>query len=199
MKQKIYSRYSPGKYGLLIDFETSGSDVTNKNHQQYQGISLGALIVNMEKFEVVDDYYVEIKFNASKYLWSEEAEKVHGLTKDYLEANGVSQQEALGGLLEVIMRWIGFTDKLFIMGYNIDFDKGFMQQLFDDCEVPINFHHIMIDPAPMAYFFVQEYRSDKVFELFSSMTREVHNALEDCYICFDALKTMRDVFMKGLE
>lgn len=199
MKQKIYSRYSPGKYGLLIDFETSGSDVTNKNHQQYQGISLGALIVNMEKFEVVDGYYVEIKFNESKYLWSEEAEKVHGLTKDYLEANGVSQEEALGGLLEVIMRWIGFTDKLFIMGYNIEFDKGFMQQLFDDCEVPINFHHIMIDPAPMAYFLVQEYRSDRVFSLFSDMSREVHNALEDCYICFDVLKTMREVFMKGLE
>lgn len=199
LEKTKYTRFSPGRYGILIDFETSGSDVTNKNHGIYQGISFGALMVDMKDFSVVDSIYREIKFNGDKYQWSKDAEAVHGFTKEYLEQNGVSQEDALADLMEWIIKWIYVPEKLFVMGHNVPFDQIFIRQLFDVGGIGINFHHIHIDTSPMAYFLVQEYRSDVVFDLFAGTERDTHNALDDCWACFNTLKAMKRIFDKGMN
>jgi DNA polymerase III epsilon subunit-like protein len=199
LAKEKYSRFSPGRYGILIDFETSGSDVTNKNHGIYQGISFGALMVDMANFEVVDSIYREIKFDETKYQWTKSAEEIHGFTREYLAENGISQEDALADLMGWIMKWIYVPEKLFVMGHNVPFDQIFIRQLFEIGGLDINFHHIHIDTSPIAYFLVQEYRSDVVFDLFAGTERDTHNALDDCWACYETLKTIKTIFMKGMN
>ena len=52
---RTYSRTSPGKYSLWLDFETSGADFdSGETFKKYQGISFGAVIADNETLEEVD-------------------------------------------------------------------------------------------------------------------------------------------------
>jgi hypothetical protein len=81
--------------GICIDWETSGYNPPREMQghfigyaDKHQGIALGAAIFDVETFEVIDTFYVDIKFDESKYIWSDGAEKIHGLTREYLNKNG---------------------------------------------------------------------------------------------------------------
>lgn len=186
--------YTP-KFGLAIDWETSGYSLPNyaENHQ---GLSFGAIIFDVKTFESVDTIYHEIKFDP-KYQWSETAEKIHGLSRNYLNTNGVSQEEATTSLVNLIIKYIG-TEDIMLLGHRVHFDKAFTQQLTESQGVFLNYHPTTIDSASIATVLLETSKSDEIFSMLGLPKRGQHNALEDIMYTLDSVRIMKNFFLSGI-
>lgn len=195
------SKFGPPKYALGIDWETSGSDFNGWSHDSYQGIAFGAIIFDTVTFEEVDHLYCELKFDATRYKWSNEAEAIHGLSREYLDKHGMEREDALAELLSVMIKWMGPSPgKIMFMGHNVDFDIGFTCQLANDFGMEIKQYHVKLDTSSTAFALANVYKSDDVFSIFTGQERDgAHNALEDVRLTLESLKAMREIFKIGLE
>lgn len=199
--KKIVKQNTP-KFGLCIDWETSGSTWGGDSSIDHQGVSFGAVVFDLATFEPIDTLYREIKFEQSKYTWSIEAQNIHGLSREYLETNGVSQEEAAVDLVDLILKYFG-TEKVLMMGHNANFDISFTKQLLKSIdfefgtikpieEVPfINLHHVLIDTACIGLVTMGLFKSDLLFDSLGLTERTLHNALEDALMTVEACKRIR--------
>lgn len=190
-----YSRAHPGKYGLCIDWETTGSEFGGDSTINYQGIAFGAIIFNTETFEEVESIYCELQFDDDKYKWTEGAQKIHGLSREHLAEHGMTREEGLTALLDLIMRYIGAESKIFFLGHNVDFDIDFTLQLARDFGIDLKIHHVKLETSGAAFIAIGKYRSNDVFEFFTGKIREgSHNALDDARMALETVRNMRAVF-----
>lgn len=190
----------PGvKYGLSLDWETSGL-----NPLIHQGIQLGAAIFNQETLEVVETFKVNIQFNSLVYIWDDVAEAVHGISREFLEKNGVGQKEAALMFLAFIDKYFEPKDMIVLLGYNPLFDMGFTRQLMllIECEfsiqqlIPgmarwIRIYHILIDVASAGFVIHGTIKSDRLFEKLGFPPRGKHDALEDVLLTLRAAGMLR--------
>jgi DNA polymerase III epsilon subunit-like protein len=196
---KGYSKAHPGKYALVIDWETSGADFGQDSSKNYQGLTFGAIIANTDTWEPVETLYRELHFDETKYKWTDGAEKIHGKSREYLAEHGVPREEALADLIEMLMRYFAPGGKILVCGHNVGFDCDFTNQLFSDFGVPIVFHHVMVDTSGIAFVLVGEYKSDVVFNLLGDIgERGSHNALEDATATLAVLRNAKNIFAAGL-
>lgn len=196
MTKGTYSRGHPGKFGVCIDWETSGSDFEGKSHEKYQGLAFGVVIFNTETFEPVEMLYRELHFASNTYDWSDGAEKIHGLTREHLAANGVSREEGLVDLLELLVKYFGQESKIMFLGHNVDFDIDFTCQLADDHGLDIRprIYHVKLETSGASFILTGKYRSNDVFELFTGRVREGgHNALDDALMALETARNMRAI------
>lgn len=195
--QKGYSKAHPGKYGLLIDWETSGSDFGGDSSVQYQGLTFGAVVFDTTTFDAVDTLYRELHFDDTKYKWTEGAEKIHGKSREYLAEHGVPREEALADLMELILKYWAPGSKILVAGHNVSFDNDFTMQLFRDhgLEDAVKFHHVVVDTSGIGFVCIGEYKSDAVFKILGGLEqRDGHNALEDALATLAVLRTVRQTF-----
>lgn len=209
---RSYSRHHPGKYGLMIDWETSGSDFDsdlNNTVRKYQGLAFGAIVFDLVTFEPVDRLYRELHFDP-KYQWTEGAERIHGLSREHLEAKGVSREEALADLIEMLIKYWppGFfategnvpSTKVLMAGHNAEFDRAFTGQLFADHGMSIAFHHVSLDTTQICFAVSSLYKSDDVFQEFAGVDkRGLHNALEDAEATLTVMRNVRMIFNLGRD
>ena len=190
---------NPPKYGLCIDWETSGAERNGKNHSvNYQGVSFGALIFEFETLEPVDGIYVEIKFDDKRYKWSNDAEKVHGLTRKHLQEHGKTAEEAACELATLILKYMGPQPTCWILCHNREFDLDFTRQLLEPFELMPNVAHVALDTSPLALFTLGKYRSEDIFDILELPKREDHNALEDANHTLTTARMIREIFRRGL-
>lgn len=184
------------RFGVAIDWETSGYTVP-KYSAQHQGIAVAVVIFDIDTFAIVDSVYLEIKFNP-KYQWDMGAEKIHGLTREYLAANGITQEEAAVIVAELIMKYNG-TEKLIILGHRPNFDIDFTDQLMESVNFELKYDPVKIDSAAFATVFLGVNRSDEMFDMMGLPPRKEHNALEDIIYTLDTIRMMKELFMRGLQ
>lgn len=199
--QKGYSRAHPGKYGLLIDWETTGSNFGGDSSIDYQGITFGAVVFDTTTFLEVDSLYCELQFDETKYKWTEGAEKIHGKSREYLAANGITREEGLANLMELMLKYWPPGSKILMAGHNVSFDNDFTTQLFRDhgLEDALKIHHVVVDTSGIAFVVCGEYKSDVVFEILGGIEkREEHNALEDARATLAVLHNVRAIFEGNL-
>jgi len=195
---------------LCIDWETSGSTWGGDSSVEYQGLSFGAAVVRLSDYEVLDTLYCEIIFDESKYKWADTAEKIHGLSREYLAQSGVPQEQAAELLLNFIVEHFG-TTKIVFIGHNMEFDIRFTAQLlasvgfaFGKEQVPgddrpaVRLHHVCIDTASVGLALTQIFKSDILFGMFAGADRGTHNALEDVLITVETLKNIKIIFLEAL-
>ena len=200
MTNTIYSKAHPGRFGLAIDWETTGSLFGGDSTIDYQGVSFGAVIFDTRTFEPVETLYRELQFDDSKYKWTSGAEKIHGLSREHLATHGVPRDEGLADLLDLILRHIGADSKIFFLGHNVDFDIDFTLQLANDFEVPLKVHHVKLETSGAAFIAIGKYKSDEVFEFFTGKTRDgAHNALDDALMALEVVRNMRAIFASTFE
>ncbi len=198
---RTYSRTSPGKYSLWLDFETSGADFdSGETFKKYQGISFGAVIADSETLEEVDSLYCEMKFDPV-YTWTEGAEKIHGLSREYLAEHGMDRDDALTLLLELITKYIGAGNKVCIGGHNVEFDIRALNQLTEDVvekgfTIPI--HHVKLETSGAAFIAIGKYRSDDVFTFFGGAERQAHNALDDARLALASARGIKQLVQAAL-
>ena len=194
----LYTSRAP-KWGLCFDFETSGSNFYGDSSIDYQGISLGMAIFETRTFAIIDELYLEIKFDATRYKWSIEAEAIHGLTREHLEQYGLTPEEAACEVVEFLLKYLGPNPNVMVCGHNIPYDIKFMKQLLEPFELMFNIHHVMLDTAGAAFIAFTTYKSDHMFDLLCNGQRDTHNALEDVRMTLEAAKNMRALFEAALN
>ena len=206
----VTTKQKTPQFGLCIDWETSGSVWGGDSSKEYQGVSFGAIVFNTADFTPVEKLYIRIKFDDTKYKWSEDAEKIHGLSRAHLAEFGVTQSEAAITLAELILKYWGPDSKVMFMGHNAEFDRRFTNQLLNTIEIEfsvekqtsfsswIQLHHIVLDTSPIGFVNMGLFKSDLLFEAMGFPERAEHNALTDAEQTLETAKAMREIFALGI-
>lgn len=186
------------KFGLCIDWETSGSTWGGDSSIDYQGLSIGVIVFNFKTLEPVDALYLEIKFDDSKYKWSTDAEKIHGLSRKHLEENGITQEEAAISFAEMFLKYFDVDEEIFVLGHNVLFDIKFTEQLLSPFGLMFKVSHRMLDTVSIGWGAFGIIKSDDLFELLGLGDRSEHNALQDAMMTLEAAKRIRELMNANL-
>lgn len=201
------------KYALAVDCETTGLCFKNYNHdenpvhnpdtgERHQAISWGFLIVNVEDMVIMEELYLEVKWNEISLQqrlenpnFGKSAEKVHGLTIPYLEENGIAEEDAVVKIGELVLKYFGSDNAIKLFGHNVHlFDLAFLRDLFKRYNINLKFGNRHYDSNSLALGTVGAWNSDDLFETFGFDTRGNHNALDDIKMTVDVFKNIKQLW-----
>ncbi|MEM4258052.1 MAG: exonuclease domain-containing protein [Candidatus Thermoplasmatota archaeon] len=182
---------------LAKDCETSGMNYNTVDPSiGFQSISWGLIVADAETFTPIEKLYVEIKWDG-KSQWSDEAEKIHGLSRDHLEKNGLTKEEAAAEIGNLIYRhWnpksdFSYQRNVRCLGHNVaTFDIWFMRNLLEPFGIMFPTGNRFIDTSSIAFATFGCFNSDDAFDLIG-IKRNKHNALADAQASLDFVKTVR--------
>lgn len=177
---------------LGMDSETSGLafagnvDLANpdpskdiKNKKQYMAVSWGFVVIDVASQQIIDELYVEIKFDETKYDWEYAAEKTHGLTRDYLNKHGMTREDAAVTIVEFILKHWNIDEAISTLGHNhVCFDLWFLRELLCEFNIMLKFANRHYDTNYLTLGIYDVEGSEELFKLFNDR-RDKHNALED--------------------
>ena len=162
----------------------------------YQAVSWGLIVADAVTFKPLDELYIELKWDR-KSQWTDDAQKVHGLSVEYLDKNGLTNEQvacAIGNLIH--KHWPPTSDFSFqrnvrCLGHNVaTFDIWFMRQLLDEFHIMFPTGSRFIDTSSIAFSTFGCFTSTEAFELLG-LTRTKHNALEDARASLEFVRTVR--------
>ena len=191
---------------LAMDCETSGLNFGYDPSVGYQAVSWGLAVADAETLKVIDTLYVEIKWNGTA-KWEKKAEAVHGLSKEYLEKHGLTEEQALEEIANFIYQYWPPNDEFSTnrsvrcLGHNVaTFDVWFMRQLFDKFDLPFHTGNRFIDSSTIGWAVFDCFNSDDAFELVGVVRDEhKHNALDDAIASLTLVRMTRKLSQKILE
>lgn len=170
---------------LALDCETSGlffnaddPSFDPVSGQNYQAVSWGFIVVNADTLTPIEELYLEIKWD-NKSLWSDKAEKIHGISKKHLDANGISRREAVEEIGNLILNHWGPDSPVCVLGHNPAFDLAFLKRDLRTEGLEVKFGSKMIDTNSIGFAVYNTHNSDDLFETVGISTRAEHNALDD--------------------
>lgn len=193
------------KYILAADVETTGLSWLQGNPAEgHQIVSIGLIVADAETFEPIEEKYVEIKWNeqskqarAKNPRFGLEAEKVHGLTFDYLERNGLEEEDAVVEIAELIIKYWSTDVTVQLLGHNVaTFDVFFIRGLLHKHELMFKFASRMYDSHSLGAGTVGAVNSDQLFETLGFEKRANHNSLEDARMSLDAFRIIKKLWTK---
>lgn len=196
---------------LALDCETTGfcfghNPVYNTHtKERHQSVSWGVIVVDAATLKPLDELYVEIKWNERSLIqrmnnpkFGKDAEKIHGLSLEALEENGVEEEEAVTQIGNLILNHFGDGD-IRLLGHNVvTFDRLFFDDLFRRHDINLKFGNRHIDTNTIGFVCYETFNSDDLFELIG-ITRETHNALEDARASLKVAQITRKLFKTVLE
>lgn len=183
------------KYILAMDCETTGLGFGSDDPSQdvdgyYQPISWGIAVLNADTLDEIERLYVEIKWDGVA-LFDEKTIKVHGLSKERLEANGVSEEEACVQIGTLIMKYWE-TTPVVTLGHNVvSFDLPFLKAMMRRHGIELSFGNRHIDTNGAGFIALGSYTSDELFNIVGLEDRKEHNALEDILMTVEAARSIR--------
>lgn len=198
------------KHILAGDCETTGLNFSGDDPSDgHQAVSWGLIVADSVTFEPIDQLYVEIKWNPvsiqSRKLdpsFGKRAEEIHGLTKSHLDKNGVSEEEAVLQMANLIIKYWGTNNAISMLGHNVaTFDMPFLRDLFRRQEVPLRFANRHCDSHSLGMGTVGSFTSNALFETMGNPDRADHNALDDCQQALKSFNVVKKLWtdMVGLE
>ena len=192
------------KYILAFDLETTGLVRGEhpcrdyKTDECYQIVSGGFIVADSHTLKPIEKLYVEIKWNRES-IWAKGAERVHGLSVEYLDENGLTEEEAVLEIGKFILKYFGPKDYVNVLGHNIGtFDVPFLRDLFGRFDVPLNISHRFADTNAIGFCALETYTSDELFEVLGFEKRSEHNALDDAEYALRAARVIRNIFNKAI-
>lgn len=199
---------------LALDCETTGlctnqdSPVINpKTGEQHQSVSWGLIVADAATLKPIEKMYVEIKWNdkskqqkVANAKFGSGAEKVHGLTFDYLEKNGITEQQAVEQIGELLLKYWGPNVSIRLLGHNVHtFDLHFFRDMFRRHGIELNFGSRHYDTNSIAFATFGTFNSDDFFDAVGFEKRGDHNALVDAEQALEATRRIRTIFQKAIE
>lgn len=187
------------KFLLGLDCETGGvamgcddPSYNPKTGQIFPSVSWGFVVLDGVTMKEVEHLYVEIKV-ADDYSWEPKTESVHGLTKQHLEKNGITEEEAVMKIANLIIKYWGPDGYINLLGHNVMFDKWFLQRLMRRQGIELKFSNRLCDTNGLGYLLFNSFTSDDLFELLGLKERGAHNALEDIRLTAEAVRRIRKI------
>lgn len=193
---------------LVMDCESSGMTRNNidpsydpETGKVYQAVSWGFVVVDSQTMKKIDTLYVELKWDGQS-TWDSAAEKVHGLSKSYLDKNGLSTEEAAEVIYNFIDRYFGPLSINVLTpcaGHNVStFDIYFLRRLFSKFGINFLTGNRFIDTSTLGFVCYNEFNSDDLFNILN-IQRTTHNALEDALCSYKVIKNTRIIFDRVLN
>lgn len=185
---------------LAIDCETTGLNFnTNDCTEGHQPLSWGLVVADGQTLNPIEELYVEIKWNLQSLKareqdpqFGKQAEKIHGLTLDYLEKNGIDESEAVEKIGNLIVKYWGPTVSIRTLGHNVStFDMPFLRAMFQQHGINLRFGNRHFDTNSIAFATVGSYNSDDFFNIMGMEDRDVHNALEDAKMALECTRRIK--------
>lgn len=193
---------------LAIDFETSGLFFSSENDnpcfnrntgEYYQPVSCGIIVANASTLTSIEKLYLEIQWDG-KSLWSEKAESVHGLSKAYLKKNGITKQEAVVQIANLILKYWGPDNNIQLLGHNVHlFDAVFLDHLMQSEEIPLRMANRHVDTYSAGFATFGTFNSDDLFEAVGFEKRKDHNALTDAEQALETARIIRTIFQTTIK
>lgn len=192
---------------LAMDSETSGlnwksghSGCNTSVANGYQAISWGFVVTDTEHYKPIAELYIKIKWNGESQ-WDMKAEKIHGMSKEYLEKHGVDEEEAVMDILEFLLEHFDVTKPIFVLGHNVGtFDLPFLKDLlFRHAVENIKFGHRCFDTFSLSMGTVKEHDSNTLFERVGLPVRTEHNALDDAKYALEVFRRLNKAWNLMLE
>jgi DNA polymerase III epsilon subunit-like protein len=126
------------------------------------------------------------------------AQAVHGLTLEYLEENGLDEQEAVVVIANFILKYWGPDNAIMTLGHNVaTFDIWFLKRLMRRHGIELRFGNRHVDTSTVGFVNFETYTSDQLFEQLG-IVRAEHNALEDAKASLESARIARMVFKSAL-
>lgn len=187
---------------LIMDCETTGLKYNaNDPSEGFQSIAWGLIVADAQTLKSVDELYVEIKWNGVD-KWSNGAQKVHGLSKEYLKKNGVTEEQAAVKIGTLILKHWGPDASIRICGHNVgSFDLWFMRRLMHKFGLPFKTGNRHLDTYSVGITTLETYNSDDLFKAIGLPERDSnkHNALEDARCALEVVRRVRMLWNKFVE
>lgn len=191
---------------LAMDSETTGlafnSDDPSydpKTGEEYQAVSWGLIVADANTLLPIDELYVEVQWNGDS-AWSPKAEAVHGLSKDYLYHNGMSEEDAVATIGNFIIKHWGPDNSIRTLGHNVaTFDHWFMKRQTRRHGIDFRFGNRHVDTSTIGFVNFEVYTSDQLFSLMGFDDREEHNALDDARMSLASARYARTLMKAALE
>lgn len=110
---------------MFFDLETTGTDVRKHGIIQFAGI------VEIDG-EIVDE--LEIKINPGEVEWHEKAIEANGITPDMVKEHvpKIQAYSSIDKFLTTHVDKYDKKDKMIPAGYNVNFDRKFLEQFYYD-------------------------------------------------------------------
>lgn len=182
---------------LVIDCETTGLNFDHSNPDitdGYQSISWGLIVSDLKRMKPIDELYVEIKWDGVSH-WHHKAEKVHGLSKAYLEKHGLDSEDAAIEIAQFIGSHFDVDETIICMGHNVArFDIPFLKKLLIQHGFPFSISHRCLDSSSLAAMTIGTFTSQEMFDVLGIERGDVHNALEDSRATLEACRIIRKIF-----
>lgn len=187
---------------LFFDVETSGYSKTNysdrSNQYQFQIVSIGMIIVSPKTWKALDREYIEIQWNGTS-AWDPGAERVHGLSKEYLLENGLPEEDAFDRICEFLVKHFDVAKPITLGGHNVStFDRHFLLSLFDKYDSTIQVSGRAIDTYTLGKVLYGCDDSTQLFEMLG-ISRGDHNALEDTELALKAVRLSHNLFTSNVS
>ena len=184
---------------LVMDAETSGLAFNSVDPSMdprpgdvYQSVSWGLVVADARTLKPIDKLYVEIKWDG-KSAWSDKAQAVHGLTKEYLAEHGLTAEEAACEIASFILDHFSADSMVPVAGHNAGtFDIFFMRRLLNEFEIMFKTGNRFIDTNTIGFTVFGTFNSDDLFDLIG-VKRTEHNALEDAMASLRVLHKTRQL------
>lgn len=188
------------KYMLGLDAETTGINFDSFNPSQgHQAVSWGFLVINAKTLESIEELYIEIKWNdelkakrAENKMFGKRAESVHGLTYEYLEKNGISEEKAVMKIAELILKYWGPDNTISTLGANtLKFDVAFLLSLLNKFGIDPKIAARHVDSHSVGFATIGSFTTNEFFETMGMKKREKHNALDDVKQTLESIRRVR--------
>ena len=193
---------------LAIDCETTGlaygSDDPSYNaatKQSYQAISWGLIVVEAARMKTIEELYVEVQWDGKSECMAS-AEKIHGLSREYLAKNGKTPEEAVELIANLILDYWGPSSPISLLGHNVTtFDRMFLLRAMREQGIEIKLGNRHIDTFSVGFCTFGTFNSDELFEAVGLPDRDPnnHNALVDAQNAVAAVRSTRAIFQHALE
>lgn len=182
---------------LAVDTETSGLNYNNRLNRAdgYQIVSIGMIVADATTFKEIDRLYLEIQWNG-KSEWSKRAEKIHGLTKSYLEENGIPEEEAVEQIALFINEHFGIDKGITLFGHNPSFDHMFLRDLLERYECDFKFNHRMVDTFSLGLTLLGAFDSNQLFDVMGFESRSEHNSMRDIEMTLQTGRLLKKLWRK---
>lgn len=177
---------------FAIDAESSGLYLRKPGPGQTlpsQCIALAVIALNTDTLAEIARLYLLIRFDGSRYSWSDEAAQVHGLTQAQL-ATAPTMADAATELLAFLNTHNGAGNSLFVAAHNPTFDVDALTQVLGAIGHRPKVLSRRLDAFSVGFAAFGHQDSDEQFA-FNGNRRTTHNAMDDIANSVATLRTAR--------
>ena len=182
---------------LVLDSETTGLQQGSclapgqaPKGGYYQMVSVGMIIADFKTLKPIEELYVEIQWDG-KSIWSDGAEKVHGLSIEHLQKHGIPEEDAVFEIGSLLLKHWGPVNTINVGGHNPSFDIAFLDDMFKRHDIALHFSHRSYDSNTLGGILLDCFTSDQLFDIMGLPVRQKHNSLDDARYSLECMRKIK--------